>query len=50
MRRQLILLVEDNSDDEALAIHALKKSNLANEIAVAQDGVKALRFLILRGK
>lgn len=49
MRRKLILLVEDNPDDEALAIRALKKSNLANEIAVARDGVEALDFLFCKG-
>jgi two-component system response regulator len=49
MRRKLILLVEDNPDDEALAIRALKKSNLANEIAVARDGVEALDFLFCEG-
>ena len=50
MRRKLILLVEDNPDDEALAIRALKKSNLANDIAVARDGVEALEFLFCEGK
>ena len=49
MRRKLILLVEDNPDDEALAIRALKKANLANEIAVARDGVEALEFLFCEG-
>lgn len=49
MRRKLILLVEDNPDDEALAIRALKKSNLANDIAVARDGVEALEFLFCEG-
>ncbi|HEB66620.1 MAG TPA: response regulator [Gammaproteobacteria bacterium] len=46
----MILLVEDNPDDEALALRALKKSNLANEIAVARDGVEALDFLFCEGK
>ena len=49
MRNKLILLVEDNPDDEALAIRALKKSNLANDIAVARDGVEALEFLFCEG-
>ena len=34
----MILLVEDDPDHEALAIRALKKSNVANEIRVARDG------------
>ncbi len=49
-KRKMILLVEDNPDDEALALRALKKSNLANEIAVARDGVEALDFLFCEGK
>ena len=49
MRRRLILLIEDNPDDEALAIRALKKSNLAIEIAVARDGIEALDFLFCEG-
>jgi CheY-like chemotaxis protein len=39
-----ILLVEDNSDDEALTLRALKKSNINNEIVVAHDGVEALDY------
>ncbi len=49
-KKKMILLVEDNPDDEALALRALKKSNLANEIAVARDGVEALDFLFCEGK
>src|ERR1700719_3414704 len=33
-----ILLVEDNPDDEMLALHAFKKHNLANMIHVVRDG------------
>lgn len=43
-----ILLVEDNPDDEALTVRALRKSNVANEIAIARDGQEAVDFL--RGK
>ncbi len=49
-KKKMILLVEDNPDDEALALRALKKSNLANEIAVARDGVEALEFLFCEGQ
>ncbi len=49
-KKKMILLVEDNPDDEALALRALKKSNLANEIAVARDGVEALDFLFCEGR
>jgi len=40
-----ILLVEDNMDDEALTIRALKKSNILNEVHVARDGEQALHSL-----
>jgi two-component system, response regulator len=40
-----ILLVEDNPDDEALTIRALRKNNILNEVTVAHDGVEALQFL-----
>lgn len=42
----LILLVEDNPDDEALTIHALKSLDPAREIAVARDGREALDYLL----
>jgi CheY-like chemotaxis protein len=45
-----ILLVEDNPDDEALAIRALKRHHVGNEIAVARDGVEALEYLFCTGK
>ncbi len=50
MKKKFILLVEDNPDDEALALRALKKSNLANEIAVARDGVEALDYIFCEGR
>jgi len=40
-----ILLIEDDSDDAELTIHALKKHNLANPIIHIDDGEKALEFL-----
>lgn len=45
----MILLVEDNPDDEALTIRALKKNNIKNEVVVAHDGVEALDFLFGTG-
>lgn len=45
MTNKPILLVEDNPDDEALAIRAFKKSNMTNEIVVARDGEEALNYL-----
>lgn len=45
-----ILLVEDNPDDVELAVHALRRENLANHIEVARDGEEALDFLFCRGR
>jgi CheY-like chemotaxis protein len=44
-----ILLVEDNSSDAELALHALKKHKLANRIEVVRDGAEALDFIFARG-
>ena len=41
----VILLVEDNPNDVALALHAFKKHKIANRIHVARDGAEALEFL-----
>jgi two-component system, response regulator len=40
-----ILLVEDNPDDVALTLRALKSHNITNEVIVARDGVQALEYL-----
>ncbi|MGH9503548.1 MAG: response regulator [Terriglobales bacterium] len=44
-----ILLVEDSPDDADLAIHALKREHLANNLFVARDGEEALDFVFCRG-
>ncbi len=49
MNSSIILLVEDNADDEALTLRALKRHNIANEIVVAHDGVEALDYLFGTG-
>ncbi len=49
MSHKIILLVEDNPDDEALTIRALRQNNIVNEIVVARDGVEALDYLFGTG-
>ncbi len=44
-----ILLVEDDPNDVELALRALRKHKLANEIHVARDGEEALDYLFCRG-
>jgi two-component system response regulator len=45
MNPKTILLVEDNPDDEALTLRALRQNNIANRVVVAHDGVEALAYL-----
>ena len=47
---KMILLVEDNPNDEELTLRALRKANIANEVAIARDGQEALDFLFATGK
>ena len=49
MDDKIILLVEDNPDDEALTLRALKKNNIKNQVIVARDGVEALDYLLGTG-
>jgi CheY-like chemotaxis protein len=49
MDEKMILLVEDNPDDEALTLRALKKHNIGNKVFVVRDGAEALDFLFCAG-
>lgn len=44
-----ILLVEDNPRDLDLALRALARTNLANEVVVARDGEEAWHYLAREG-
>ncbi|HEX7038208.1 MAG TPA: response regulator [Pseudomonadales bacterium] len=44
-----ILLVEDNPDDEALTVRALRRNNVVNDIVVVRDGAEALDYLFGTG-
>ncbi len=50
MSNMTILLVEDNPDDEMLAIRALKKTEIESKVVVARDGEEALDYLFGTGK
>ncbi len=43
-----ILLIEDNPDDEALTLRALKKNNIGNAVTVVRDGAAAIEHLFGR--
>ena len=49
MANDIIMLVEDNPDDEALTIRALQRNNISNEVFVARDGVEAMDYVFAKG-
>jgi len=44
-----ILLIEDNMDDAELAIRALKKNNLVNNLLHFKDGAEAIDYIFGEG-
>jgi two-component system, response regulator len=44
-----ILFVEDNPDEVAMTLRALKRANIANRIQLVHDGASALDFLFCTG-
>lgn len=49
MPERVILLVEDNEEDEELALKALRRSQVADQIEIARDGQEALEYLFCEG-
>lgn len=50
MSYKAILLVEDNPQDEMLALRALSKVNLLNQVDVVRDGQQAIDYLFQQGE
>jgi len=50
MSSKTILLVEDNPQDEMLALRALSKVNLLNQVDVVRDGQQAIDYLFQQGE
>lgn len=44
-RRNWFLLVEDNEDEERLALRAFKRAEISGDVTVARDGEEAMRIL-----
>ena len=44
-----ILLVEDNPNDEMLALHAFEKQKIVNDVQVVRDGAEALEYIFRSG-
>ena len=44
-----ILLVEDNKNDEMLALYAFQKYNITNRVFVVRDGAEALEYIFCTG-
>src|SRR5882724_10758435 len=49
MTRGTILLVEDNEDDVALTLRAMKQTGIKDRVVVARDGGEAIEYLFADG-
>jgi two-component system response regulator len=49
MKSPYLMLVEDNRDDAALAVVALKKARVPSDVVTLHDGAEALDFLFGKG-
>ncbi len=49
MKERVIVMVEDNRNDEDLALRAFRSSKLTNRIVVLRDGQEALDYLLCKG-
>jgi two-component system response regulator len=45
-----VLLVEDNPDDESLAVQAFAAHGVPNPLVVVRDGAEAIDWLLCRGR
>jgi two-component system, response regulator len=45
-----ILIIEDNPNDAEMALRALKKNNVKNNVLVIDDGEDAMDYIFARGK
>ncbi|WP_250122795.1 response regulator [Chroococcidiopsis sp. CCMEE 29] len=50
MSKKIILLVEDNRDDEELALMAFEQSGIVSEVVVVRDGAEALDYVFGAGR
>ena len=48
-KRELILLVEDDPDDELLALRTFRRSQVGVDVIVVRDGEEALDYLFGTG-
>jgi two-component system response regulator len=48
-QRELILLVEDNPDDELMALRSFRKSEIQGDVIVVRDGADAVDYLFGTG-